>query len=249
MNFQQSMQDPMGGNHADGRSEHHQRDDKCCRATFIQRAEEAVVALNKLAASVQDELVRTSKRALLTAVCLIYGAIREIKDNGTGAEYLASRNVSPHGNTDNWCQPYVKAFTQGTGSWARSAICKYSQVIAVGIHHNVPAEEFEEWLSARTIGEARAEYQSIVRERRNAERHEKLRKIVIDPEEAPEKAPLVSATPLTIGHIGPKLAVLDLVADGSGRFRVTGILPYVGKAVTDIVMTAAEETFTSPGDG
>jgi hypothetical protein len=249
MNFQQSIQDDLGRNYADDRSERVQRDDECCRATFIPRAEEAVAALNKLAASAQDELVRTSKRALLTAVCLIYGAIRKIKDNASGAEYLASRNVSPHGNTDNWCQPYVKAFTQGTGSWARSAICKYGQVVAVGIHHNVPAEQFENWLSTRTIGQARAEYQSIVRERRKGERNAKLRKILIDPEEEPEKAPLMSATPLTIGHVGSKLAVLDLVADGSGKFRVTGILPYAGKAVTDIVMTAAEEAYASPGDG
>ena len=51
MNFQQSMQDDIGCNHADDRSERGQRNDECCRATFVHRAEEAVAALNKLATS------------------------------------------------------------------------------------------------------------------------------------------------------------------------------------------------------
>jgi hypothetical protein len=149
--------------------------------------------------------------------------------------------VVPHGNSDNPQQPLVLAFAKAAGGWARSGVCKYAQVIAVARHHQIAPDDFEAWFSTRTIGDARAEYQRITTERRETQREALIAKILIDPEKEPEKAPILPGTPVTKGHKGFKLLVINVLDEQSGDHVELGVLPHAPKEVMEIVEAAAEK--------
>lgn len=228
------------GGHADARSDHAEQQEKCCRATFVERADAAVAVLNELAAGAKATFLRQSKQVLLTTVCMVYGAINEIEAANNGAQFLADRGVTPHGNNKNPYQPYVLAFTKGTPAWARSSVCKYAQVIAVARNRQILPERFEAWLKTRTIDQIRAEFRSMLTERCKAERDALVGKVLVDPELEPEKAPVLPGTPITIGHAGLKLAAIKILDRERGDFRVIGILPHGPNAVMEIILKAAE---------
>ena len=212
-----------------------EREDNCCSATLVASADDAIAALNDIVTGTVDKVAYRTRKALRSAVILIYSAICELIRDG-GAEFLATRGVKAHGNTDNPYQPYMRAFTKETHAWVRSAVCKYAQVFWLAQHLNIPPGNFGAWLETQTVEGACAEYRQLMRERRRSERNEKLAKVLVDPEKEPEKAPLLSGTPVTLGCKGLKLAVVNCVSDGSGNFRLLGILHHDHDAIVELVL-------------
>jgi hypothetical protein len=241
MNYHESTAANTDGTQAGARPDQSEQEEKCRRATFVERADNAVAGLKELATNAKDAFFRRSKQALLTAVCLIYGAICEIENANGGAQFLADRGVVPHGNSENPQQPLVLAFTKDAGGWARSGVCKYAQVIAVARHHQIAPDDFEAWFSTRTIGDARAEYRRITTERRKMLREALIAKILINPEKEPEKAPILPGTSVTKGHTGLKLLVVNVLDDVSGNYRELGMLPHAPEEVMEIVEAAAKK--------
>jgi len=209
------------------------------QATIVERADNCVAALNELVVATLDKATHNTKKALRTTVSTIYGAVCEFDRTKSGAQFLADRRVKAHGNTANPYQPYLRAFTRGTHSVVRGAVCKYSQVIALARHQNVDAENFDSWFAAHPIEKACAEFRRLTRKLRESQRDDLIRRVLVDPKTAPDKAPLLGATPITPGFTGWKLAVLDFASDGSGDFRLLGVLSHDKDAVMRIVLADA----------
>ncbi len=210
----------------------------------IAFADEAVLACGETFEAVLQKASRKVQGQVNTALVAIYGAILRIEQLNNGAQFLDQRGIKAHGNVTNPYQPYLRAFTKRADPLVRSKICKYAQVVALARHENVAADDIGDWLKAHPIEEACREYRRIVREQSNSQRDAERRRasaILVDPKKEPDKAPLLSATPITPGYTGLKLAVVDFANDGSGDFRLLGILPHERDAVMRMVMTAASK--------
>ena len=140
-------------------------------------------------------------------------------------------------NTQNECYPIFRAFTKKVHSWLRDRVCKYATVAALARYENVSPDDFPDWLKGHPIEEACEEYRRIKAELEEAKR----RAFMVDASKDPERAPMIQATPITRGHVGLKLGVLEFAKDGSGAFRVLGVLPHERNAVMRMVMTAARK--------
>lgn len=167
----------------------------------------------------------------------IYTAYCAIEAAGRREQFLAERGINIHGNTQNECYPIFRAFTKKAHSWLRDRVCKYATVAALARYENVSPDDFPDWLKGHPIEEACEEYRRIKAELEEAKR----RAFMVDASKNPEKAPMILATPITRGHIGLKLGVLEFAEDGSGEFRLLGILPHERNAVMRMVMTAARK--------
>ncbi len=157
---------------------------------------------------------------------------------------MAERQIKVHGSTKNDCYPIFRAFTRTAHPWLRDRVCKYAQVAALAVHGKVAPAEFPDWLKRNPVEKACREYRRIMRERSKSERTEHLQSVwefLVDPKKEPEKAPIVPATAITPGYVGLKLAVVDFTNDGSGNFRVLGIMPHDADAVMRMALTVANK--------
>lgn len=167
----------------------------------------------------------------------IYTAYCAIEAAGRREQFLAERGIKIHGNTQNECYPIFRGFTKKVHSWLRDRVCKYATVAALARHEGVLPHDFPGWLKDHPIEEACEEYRRIKAELEEAKR----RAFMVDVNKEPEKAPMIQATPITRGLVGLKLGVLEFAKDGSGEFRVLGVLPHERNAVMRMVMTAARK--------
>lgn len=203
----------------------------------------AIAEADNAVRSCNERLVREIENVGATmptagVVAGIYTAYCAIEATGHREQFLAERGIKIHGNTQNECYPVFRAFTNKVHSWLRDRVCKYATVAALARHQNVSPDDFPEWLKRHPIEIACNEYRQIKAELEEAKR----RTFVVDARKEPEKAPAIPATPITLGHVGLKLGVLDFAKDGSGEFRVLGILPHERNAVLRMVMTAVRKT-------
>ena len=209
--------------------------------TLIADADKSVRSCNDI---LTDGLVKIGRKLPTEkAVTGIYRAYCAITATDGQAKFLAERQIKVHGSTKNACYPIFRAFTKGAHPWLRDRVCKYAEVAALAIHENVSAEAFPDWLKRHPIEKACAEYRRIMREREKSKRNDEQQRIwdfLVDPKD-PDRAPIIPATPITPGHVGIKLAVLEFSDDGSGDFRVLGIMPHEADAVMRMVMTAASK--------
>lgn len=201
----------------------------------IAGADSAIRACNELFLAEIEVAVRTVPTS--TIVASIYAAYCAIETAGGRERFLAERGIKIHGNTKNECYPVFQAFTKKMHSWLRDRVCKYATVAALARHQNVSPEDFLDWQKRHPVEIACEEYRKIKAKLDKAKR----RAFMIDPGKEPDKAPLLSGTPITSGQVGLKLGVLELVKDGSGDFRVLGVLPHDHKAVMRIVAAATSE--------
>ncbi|MCK1597949.1 hypothetical protein [Bradyrhizobium sp. 164] len=210
--------------------------------SMIAEADRAVESCNEV---LRDQLEKVGRKVPTEkTVALIYTAYCAISAAGSQAQFLAERQIKVHGSTKNECYPIFRAFTRTAHPWLRDRVCKYAQVAALAVHQQVASEAFPDWLKRHPIEKACREYRRIMRERTKSERNEHLQRVwqfLVDPRKEPERAPMVPATPITPGHVGLKLAVVDFTHDGSGNFRVLGIMPHDADAVMRMALTAANK--------
>jgi hypothetical protein len=209
---------------------------------LIADADKSVSCCNDI---LTDSLVKIGRKLPTEkAVAGIYRAYCAITATGGQAEFLAERQIKIHGSTKNECYPIFRAFTKGAHPWLRNRVCKYAEVAALAIHEEVSPEAFPGWLKRHPIEKACAEYRRIVRDREKSKRNDEQQRIwdfLVDPRKDPDKAPIIAATPITPGYTGMKLAILGFSDDGTGDFRVLGIMPHEADAVMRMVMTAASK--------
>lgn len=209
---------------------------------MIAEADRAVQSCNEV---LRDQLEKVGRKVPTEkTVALIYTAYCAIAATGSQAQFLAERQIKVHGSTKNDCYPVFRAFTRTSHPWLRDRVCKYAQVAALAVHGKVAPETFPDWLKRNPIEKACREYRRIMRDRNKSERDEHLQRVwefLVDPKKEPEKAPIVAATPITPGYVGLKLAVVDFTHDGSGNFRVLGIMPQDADAVMRMALTAANK--------
>jgi hypothetical protein len=209
---------------------------------MIAEADRAVQSCNEV---LRDQLEKVGRRVPTEkTVAVIYTAYCAISATGSQAQFLAERQIKVHGSTKNDCYPIFRAFTRTAHPWLRDRVCKYAQVAALAVHEKVAPETFPDWLKRHPIEKACREYRRIMRDRNKSERYEHLQRVwqfLVDPRKEPEKAPIIPATPITPGYVGLKLAVLDFSHDGSGDFRVLGIMPHDADAVMRMALTAANK--------
>lgn len=210
--------------------------------SLIAEADRAVQSCNEV---LRDQLEKVGRKVPTEkTVAVIYTAYCAIAATGSQPQFLAERQIKVHGSTKNDCYPVFRAFTRTAHPWLRDRVCKYAQVAALAVHEKVVPEAFPDWLKCHPIEKACREYRRILRERSKSERNEHLQRVwrfLVDPKKEPEKAPIVPATPITPGYVGLKLAVVDFTHDGSGNFRVLGIMPHDADAVMRMALTAANK--------
>lgn len=186
---------------------------------------------------------KVGRKARFESVVIpIYTAYCAMAESKSGTQFLADRDIKAHGNTKNEFYPYFLAFTKAAHPWLRDSLCKYAAVAALARLEEVPPQEFGDWLKTHPIEKACAEYRLRMCRLRKMQHDIELRRInefLVDPKKNPDQAPILSATPITSGYAGLKLAVLDFTLDGRGDFRVLGILPHDRAAVLRIVAAAA----------
>ncbi|MET4519514.1 hypothetical protein [Bradyrhizobium sp. I1.7.5] len=208
----------------------------------IAEADHAVQSCNEV---LRDQLEKVGRKVPTEkTVAVIYTAYCAIAATGAQEQFLAERQIKVHGSTKNACYPIFRAFTRTAHPWLRDRVCKYAQIAALAVHQKVAPEKFPDWLKRNPIEKACREYRRIMRERSKSERNEHLQRVwrfLVDPKKEPEKAPIVPATPITPGYVGLKLAVIDFTHDGSGNFRVLGIMPHDADAVMRMALTAANK--------
>ncbi|MCX7321291.1 MAG: hypothetical protein NT113_18020 [Hyphomicrobiales bacterium] len=209
---------------------------------MIAEADRAVQSCNEV---LHDQLAKVGRKVPTeNIVAVIYTAYCAIAVTGSQAQFLADRHIKVHGSTKNDCYPVFQAFTRSAHPWLRDRVCKYAQVAALAFHEKVAPETFPDWLKRNPIEKACREYRRIMRERSRSERNEHLQRVwefLVDPKKEPDKAPIVPATPITPGYAGVKLAVIDFAHDGSGNFRVLGIMPHDADAVMRMALTVASK--------
>jgi hypothetical protein len=209
---------------------------------MIAEADRAVQSCNEV---LRDQLEKVGRKVPTEkTVAVIYTAYCAISATGSQAQFLAERQIKVHGSTKNDCYPIFRAFTRTAHPWLRDRVCKYAQVAALAVYQKVAPEAFPDWLKRNPIEKACGEYRRIMRERNKSERNEHLQRVwefLVDPKKEPEKAPITPATPITPGYVGLKLAVLEFTHDGSGDFRVLGIMQHDADAVMRMAMTAADK--------
>lgn len=246
MNYNESLQRCVGRDlQEDELQDEHQEEGKnAAQATneTIAEADRAVASCNDI---LHDQLEKVGRKVPTErTVAVIYTAYHAIVAAGAQTQFLAERKVKVHGATRNPCYPVFRAFTKTAHPWLRDRVCKYAQIAALAIHENVSPEAFPDWLKARPVEKACSDYRRIMRERDGSRRDEEWRRVsevLVDPREQPDKAPIIAATPLTPGYVGVKLGVLDFAQDGSGDFRLLGIMPHEPDAVMRMVKTAASK--------
>ena len=209
---------------------------------MIAEADRAVQSCSEVLC---DQLEKVGRKVPTEkTVAVIYTAYCAIAATGSQAQFLADRQIKVHGSTKNACYPVFRAFTRTAHPWLRDRVCKYAQVAALAVHEKVAPEKFPDWLKRNPIEKACREYRRIMRERSKLERNEHLQRVwefLVDPRKEPEKAPIVPATPITPSYVGLKLTVVDFTHDGSGNFRVLGIMPQDADAVMRMALTAANK--------
>jgi hypothetical protein len=221
-------------------------------AGFYGGNTENVAESNKMKLAIEgaDEAIRACNERLLTEieaaghvlptgtiVARIYTAYCAIEGGGGQEQFLAERGIKIHGNTKNACYPVFQAFTKKAHSWLRDRVCKYATVAALARHENVSPGDFPEWQKRHPVEVACEEYRKIKSELNKAKR----RAFMIDPKKEPDKAPLLPATPITVARLGLRLGVIEFAKDGSGDFRLLGVLPHDRGAVMRIVEAATSE--------
>jgi hypothetical protein len=239
MDFNESTQQNGGNTYADnGRTDAHNNENVAGSNKMklaIAEADNAVYRCNDHFLGEIEKFGGTMPTAGVVAG--IYTAYCAIEAAGRREQFLAERGIKIHGNTQNECYPIFRAFTKKVHSWLRDRVCKYATVAALARYESVSSNDFPGWLKAHPIEEACEEYRRIKAELEEAKR----RAFMVDASKDPEKAPTIPATPITRGHIGLRLGVLEFAKDGSGEFRLLGILPHERNAVMRIVMTAARK--------
>ncbi|GAA3846364.1 hypothetical protein GCM10022626_14180 [[Pseudomonas] carboxydohydrogena] len=237
MGFSESTQHDGDSTYADnGRTDAHNNENVAGSNKLmlaIAEADNAIHRCNDRLLSEVEKLGGTIPTAGVVAG--IYTAYCAIEAAGRREQFLAERGIKIHGNTQNECYPIFRAFTKKVHSWLRDRVCKYATVAALARHEGVLPHDFPGWLKDHPIEEACEEYRRIKAELEEAKR----RAFMVDASKYPEKVPTIQATPVTHGHIGLKLGVLEFAKDGSGEFRLLGILPHERNAVMRMVMTAA----------
>jgi hypothetical protein len=237
MGFSESTQHDGDSTYADnGRTDAHNNENVAGSNKLmlaIADADNAIHRCNDRLLSEVEKLGGTIPTAGVVAG--IYTAYCAIEAAGRREQFLAERGIKIHGNTQNECYPIFRAFTKKVHSWLRDRVCKYATVAALARHEGVLPHDFPGWLKDHPIEEACEEYRRIKAELEEAKR----RAFMVDASKYPEKVPTIQATPVTHGHIGLKLGVLEFAKDGSGEFRLLGILPHERNAVMRMVMTAA----------
>lgn len=239
MDFSEPTQPDWPSTHADnGRTDAHNNENvagsnKMRRA--IGAADNAIHRCNDHFLSEIEKFGGTIPTA--DVVAGIYAAYCAIEAAGRREQFLAERGIKIHGNTQNECYPIFRAFTKKIHSWLRDRVCKFATVAALARHENVSPHDFPGWLKDHPIEEACEEYRRIKAELEEAKR----RAFMVDASKDPEKVPMIRATPITRGHIGLKLGVLEFAKDGSGEFRLLGILPHERNTVMRMVTTAARK--------
>lgn len=245
MNFAEAAQHDRDSSQTDHDDAEDDRHENAAQATkmLIADADDAVRSCNDILTNGLEKIGRElPTEKVITGIFTAYCAIAAV---GGQAQFLAERDIKVHGSTKNECYPIFRAFTKGTHPWLRDRVCKYAEVAALAIHQNVQPETFHDWLKRHPIEKACAEYRNIMREREKSKRNDEQQRIwefLVDPKKEPDKAPLISATPLTPGYVGLKLGVLEFSNDGSGDFRVLGIMPHEDDAVIRMVMTAVSKS-------
>lgn len=209
---------------------------------LIRDADEAVRACNEAFSLELDNVARKTAPRLGTASVAIYKAVCAFDANNSGAAFIAERKVKVHGNTTNPYYGYVLGFSNYTHPLLRNKLCKFAAAVGLARHENVPPDDFAAWLKNHPVEQACKEYRRVMREQSNS-RHDKatrrIKELLVDPAKEPNKAPLRGATPLTVGHVGAKVFVVECVADGRGDFHVLGVMPHDAEAVMHIVEAAA----------
>ncbi len=209
---------------------------------MIAEADRAVQSCNEV---LHDQLEKVGRKVPTEkTVAVIYAAYCAIAANGSQEQFLAERKIKVHGSTKNACYPIFRAFTRTAHPWLRDRVCKYAQVAALAVHEKVEPGTFPDWLKRNPIEKACQKYRRIMRERSKSERKEHQQRVwefLVDPRKEPEKAPIVPATSITPGYVGLKLAVVDFMHDGSGNFRVLGIMPHNADAIMRMALTAANK--------
>jgi hypothetical protein len=237
----QHDRDRFRAHHAESEDDRHEAAAQATKM-LIADADDTVRSCNDILTDGLEKIGR--KLPTEKAVAGIYRAYCAIAAIGGQAQFLAERGIKVHGGTKNDCYPIFSAFTKGSHPWLRDRVCKYAEVAALAIHQNVQPEAFPDWLKRHPIEKACAEYRSIMREpgkSKHNDEQERVSEFLVDPKKEPDKAPIIPATPVTPGYVGLKLAVLDFSNDGSGNFRVLGIMPHEVGAVMRMVMTAASK--------
>jgi hypothetical protein len=245
MNFTEAPQhsrDSTQTGHDDAVDDRHENAAQATKM-LIADADDTVRSCNDILTNGLERIGRKlPTENVVTGIFTAYCAIAAV---GGQAQFLAEREIKVHGSTKNECYPIFRAFTKGAHPWLRDRVCKYAEVAALAIHQNVEPEHFPVWLKRHPIEKACAEYRSIMRERQKSKRNDEQQRIwefLVDPKKEPHKAPIIPATPVTPGYVGLKLGVLEFSNDGSGTFRVLGIMPDEADAVMRMVMTAASKT-------
>jgi hypothetical protein len=244
MDFAQATQhdrDRPRADHDDTEDDHNENGAQATKM-LIADADKSVSSCNDI---LTDGLVKIGRKLPTEKVVTgIYRAYCAITATGEQAQFLAERQIKIHGSTKNECYPIFRAFTKGAHPWLRNRVCKYAEVAALATHENVSAEAFPDWLKRHPIEKACAEYRRITRDREKSKRNDEQQRswdFLVDPKKDPDRAPIIPATPITPGYAGIKLAVLWFSDDGSGDFRVLGIMPHEADAVMRMVMTAASK--------
>lgn len=203
----------------------------------IAQADEAVRACNEV---VVPELEKLARKARFERVLIpLYAAAYVIITTNSAAEFLAARQVKSHGNVKNIFSSILVGFAKFAHPLVRGRLCKYAAVIGLAYHENVAPVDFAAWLKTHPIEKACVEYRRTMHKLKQTRRDEQIRKILVSPKQEPDKAPLMPATPITWGHVGLKLAVVDFTIDGKGDFHLLGILPHDRDEVMEIVTAAA----------
>jgi hypothetical protein len=170
------------------------------------------------------------------------------QDEAAREQWLSRGGLRVHGNTVNPHQPVVKSFfPKSIHPAIRHRVCRWAKAIAHCYDENISPREFESYLRKTTIKKAVAAYNRSLRgsdplhdaEKQLDAQDRAISQIL----SAPEQASLSEPCPVTIGVVGKRrLAVLEFEPDGSGRYRILGVLAYEHDAVVRIVLASARRS-------
>lgn len=235
MNFQEMNERNHTGSQAGGDDAECGSGENAAHATkiAIDEADRAVRSCDGIVVAEMEKIGR--KVHFETVVTALYPAAYMLELTNSTAEFLAERKVKPHGNVKNVFSLVLRGFTQGIHPLLRDRLSKSAAVIGLAYHQGVPPDEFSSWLKHHPLEKACNEYRRIIRERQKSRDDDLVSKILVDPAKEPDKAPLLPATPITWGHVGLKLAVVQFEPDGNGNFWVRAILHHNEDDVMTIV--------------
>jgi hypothetical protein len=178
----------------------------------IERADTAVVVVSEIFKAAGKK----SGPQLTAAMAPIYRVAVALTQANELEGFLTSRGIKPHFNVKNPCASILLAFSSKSHPACRSAFCKRASVLALALHQAVDPEQFPDWQGQWPLEKACVEWRNVCKSLRSSPSEEVS--VLVDVNLEPDQVPLVGPTPLTMGHIGRRLGVLDFPApDGKCR--------------------------------